>query len=87
MQAEALSLRRALADAQRKLHALSTDSGAMIVRRIVVKMLIAYFEKDYSSGLVVGAGGVCGRAWGNGHQLAVDAASCVPRFSYAFCSR
>lgn len=49
-QAEALSLRRALADAQRKLHALSTDSGAMIDRRIVVKMLITYFEKDYSGG-------------------------------------
>lgn len=47
-QAEALSLRRALADAQRKLHALSTDTGSMIDRRIVVKMLITYFEKDYS---------------------------------------
>lgn len=49
-QAEALSLRRALAEAQRKLHALSSDTGAMIDRRIVVKMLITYFEKDYSGG-------------------------------------
>lgn len=48
LQAEALSLRRALAEAQRKLHALSTDTGSMIDRRIVVKMLITYFEKDYS---------------------------------------
>lgn len=54
-QAEALSLRRALADAQRKLHALSTDTGA-IDRRIVVKMLITYFEKDYSGEGLVGLG-------------------------------
>ena len=64
-QAEALSLRRALAEAQRKLHALSSDSGAMIDRRIVVKMLITYFEKDYSGGWWCGwvggwvGGGAC----------------------------
>jgi hypothetical protein len=49
-QAEALSLRRALAEAQRKLAALSTDTGSMIDRRIVVKMLITYFEKDHAGG-------------------------------------
>lgn len=43
-------MRRALAEAQRKLHALSSDTGAMIDRRIVVKMLITYFEKDFSGG-------------------------------------
>lgn len=50
LQAEALSLRRALAEAQRKLQALASDSGSSIDRRIVTKMLITYFEKDYSGG-------------------------------------
>lgn len=34
MQAEALSLRRSLAEAQRKLQALSADTGCMIDRRV-----------------------------------------------------
>eukprot|EP00887_Chlorella_sp_A99_P007773 scaffold20.g7773.t1 len=46
--AEVLGLRGQLAEAQRRLAAATTDSGTMIDRRIVVKMLITYFERNHS---------------------------------------
>lgn len=41
-------LRRALGEAMRRLTAASSDAGAMVDRRIVVQLLVTFFERGQS---------------------------------------
>ncbi len=41
-------LRRALGEAMRRLTAASSDAGALVDRRIVVKLLVTFFERGRS---------------------------------------
>jgi hypothetical protein len=47
-QDEAAMLRRALGEAMRRLTAASSDAGALVDRRIVVKLLVTFFERGRS---------------------------------------
>jgi hypothetical protein len=45
---ECAMLRKALEEASRRLHALTSDTTAMVDRRIVVKLMVTYFERNHS---------------------------------------
>lgn len=42
-------LRRALGEAMKRVNMLSSDSSAMVDRRIAVKLLVTYFERGQSA--------------------------------------
>lgn len=48
MQDEAAMLRRALAESMKRITLLNSDSNAMVDRRIVVKLLVTFFERKQS---------------------------------------
>lgn len=47
-QEEAAMLRRALAESMKRINLLNSDSSAMVDRRIVVKLLVTFFERKQS---------------------------------------
>eukprot|EP00884_Botryococcus_braunii_P002327 jgi/Botrbrau1/12095/Bobra.0186s0018.1 len=48
LQEEAAMLRRALAESMKRINLLNSDSSAMVDRRIVVKLLVTFFERKQS---------------------------------------
>ncbi len=41
-------LRRALAESMKRINLLNSDTNAMVDRRIVVKLLVTFFERGHS---------------------------------------
>ena len=58
-------LRRAVGESMRKMSALTSDSSAMVDRRIVAKLLVTFFERGQSADVLalmarmLGLSGLC----------------------------
>lgn len=73
-------LRRALGEAMRRLTAASSDAGALVDRRIVVKLLVTFFERGRSPEVLALMARMLGMS---GARLPSAALTCQASIGYA----